>query len=45
MFKGISVTNFAYGNTSAGKTYTMFGEDKNEGIIPRTLTDIFKNIN
>ena len=26
LFTGISITNFAYGSTGAGKTYTMFGE-------------------
>jgi hypothetical protein len=39
------VTVLCYGHTSAGKTYTMFGnKDKNPGIIPLTLETIFAYI-
>lgn len=34
-----------YGHTSAGKTYTMFGnKDKNPGIITLSLESIFAYI-
>ena len=40
---GRSVCIFAYGQTGAGKTYTMEGdlESDNEGIIPRAVSYIF----
>ena len=31
----------AYGQTSSGKTYSLFGENDSPGIIPRFLNDIF----
>ena len=31
----------AYGQTSSGKTYSLFGENDSPGIIPRFLKDIF----
>lgn len=34
---GYNGTIFAYGQTGSGKTYTMFGEPKSKGIIPRFL--------
>ncbi len=38
-------TVFCYGHTSAGKTFTMFGnKDKNPGIIPLTFETIFAYI-
>jgi len=41
---GRCVCIFAYGQTGAGKTYTMEGdlESDNEGIIPRAVRYIFK---
>lgn len=33
---------FAYGQTSTGKTFTMRGTDKNPGIIPLAIKEIFK---
>lgn len=46
---GYNGTIFAYGQTGAGKTYTMFGPDKIEsnddrGIVPRTSAHIFDHI-
>uniref|UniRef100_A0A1B6FBV9 Kinesin-like protein n=1 Tax=Cuerna arida TaxID=1464854 RepID=A0A1B6FBV9_9HEMI len=44
---GFNCTVFAYGQSSAGKTYTMEGilnEDKYKGIIPRTFEQIFDHI-
>jgi len=40
---GNNVCIFAYGQTGSGKTHTMMGDDKNEGIIPRSLRMIFNN--
>jgi kinesin family protein 6/9 len=43
---GYNGTIFAYGQTGSGKTYTMTGGERYEdrGIIPRTLSYIFKQI-
>ena len=39
------VTVLCYGHTTAGKTFTMFGnKDKNPGVIPMTLEAIFSYI-
>ncbi|XP_063048336.1 kinesin-like protein KIF20B [Engraulis encrasicolus] len=35
---------FTYGVTNAGKTYTFLGTEKNEGILPRSLSVIFNRI-
>lgn len=40
--KGINTTIFAYGQTGAGKTYTMSGSRDNQGIIPRAIHDVFE---
>ncbi|KAI0720850.1 P-loop containing nucleoside triphosphate hydrolase protein [Cerioporus squamosus] len=40
-FSGITVTVFAYGVTSSGKTHTMQGNKEHPGIIPRAVEDIF----
>ncbi|RPD53144.1 kinesin-domain-containing protein [Lentinus tigrinus ALCF2SS1-7] len=40
-FTGITVTVFAYGVTSSGKTHTMQGNKAQPGIIPRAVEDIF----
>jgi centromeric protein E len=34
----------AYGQTASGKTYTMKGNDGNQGIIPLTLYHLFSTI-
>ena len=34
-------TIFAYGQTSAGKTYTMTGKQEEPGIIPLTFHEVF----
>jgi kinesin family protein 5 len=44
---GYNGTIFAYGQTSSGKTFTMFGdlhEDEMRGIIPRAMRHIFDHI-
>lgn len=33
-----------YGQTTSGKTYTMLGNQKNEGLILFSLKDIFKKV-
>ncbi|KAH7823987.1 kinesin 9A [Monocercomonoides exilis] len=46
-FEGYNGTIMAYGQTGAGKTYTMVGsEDSFEyrGIIPRAITEVFREI-
>ncbi|XP_065203195.1 kinesin-like protein subito isoform X2 [Planococcus citri] len=35
---------FSYGTTNAGKTYTVQGDVRNPGLIPRTLHAIFSRI-
>jgi kinesin family protein C2/C3 len=38
---GHNVTIFAYGQTGAGKTYTMLGTDGQEGVAFRVISDLF----
>ncbi|KAI8969759.1 kinesin-domain-containing protein [Trametes punicea] len=40
-FSGMTVTIFAYGVTSSGKTHTMQGTKQQPGIIPRAVEEIF----
>ena len=42
---GYNSTIFAYGYSGTGKTYTMFGEENDLGIIPRACESIFRNMN
>eukprot|EP01094_Clydonella_sp_ATCC50884_P019038 TRINITY_DN3635_c0_g2_i2.p1 TRINITY_DN3635_c0_g2~~TRINITY_DN3635_c0_g2_i2.p1 ORF type:complete len:1107 (-),score=368.20 TRINITY_DN3635_c0_g2_i2:148-3303(-) len=48
LLKGFNATIFAYGQTGAGKSFTMFGPDisapKDRGIIPRSCNHIFRHI-
>jgi kinesin family protein 5 len=43
--EGYNSTIFAYGATSSGKSYTMFGSKTEKGIIPRCCELLFHNIN
>ncbi|KAJ6557848.1 P-loop containing nucleoside triphosphate hydrolase protein [Mycena capillaripes] len=38
---GVTVTIFAYGVTSSGKTYTMQGPPNDPGVIPRVVEALF----
>jgi len=39
---GYNVTMFAYGQTGAGKTFTMYGVPGHEGTAPRTIKELYK---
>ncbi|XP_043963959.1 centromere-associated protein E-like isoform X2 [Gambusia affinis] len=41
---GYNGTIFAYGQTSSGKTFTMMGSDRNRGVIPLAVDDVFQTI-
>lgn len=45
-FDGYNVCIFAYGQTGAGKSYTMMGrqDEEQEGIIPQICQDLFNRI-
>ena len=44
LFNGKKVCILAYGETGAGKTYTMMGTSNRPGIIKRSFQSIFANI-
>jgi len=39
--EGRNVTLFTYGQTGAGKTYTMYGDSEQQGIAPRAISQVF----
>ena len=39
---GYNVCIIAYGQTAAGKTYTMMGTEKNPGINIRSISELFR---
>lgn len=41
---GYNVTIFSYGQTGAGKTYTMYGVPGQEGTAPRSIHEIYRII-
>ncbi|XP_058027943.1 kinesin-like protein KIF24 isoform X2 [Ahaetulla prasina] len=44
VFSGGNATCFAYGQTGAGKTYTMFGTHKTPGLYALAANEIFKQL-
>lgn len=40
ILKGLNTTILAYGNTGAGKTFTMQGSETNPGIIQRSAENL-----
>ncbi|KAF8191738.1 kinesin-like protein, partial [Pholiota molesta] len=42
VYSGVTVTIFAYGVTSSGKTHTMQGTKADPGVIPRTVRAMFE---
>ncbi|NWW37699.1 KIF24 protein, partial [Panurus biarmicus] len=44
IFNGGNATCFAYGQTGAGKTYTMIGNQRNPGLYALAAKDIFKHL-
>ena len=43
-FAGFNATVFAYGQTGAGKSWTMSGNKQHPGIIPQLSANLFKRI-
>ncbi|ORX53879.1 kinesin-domain-containing protein [Piromyces finnis] len=43
-FMGYNTCIFAYGQTGAGKSYTMMGHNEDKGIIPLACEDMFRRI-
>lgn len=41
-FEGFNCSLFAYGQTGAGKSYSMVGYGNNKGIVPITCDELFK---
>ncbi|NXI08869.1 KIF24 protein, partial [Irena cyanogastra] len=44
IFNGGNATCFAYGQTGAGKTYTMIGNPRNPGLYALAAEDIFRHL-
>ncbi|CAB4485484.1 unnamed protein product [Rhizophagus irregularis] len=44
-FEGYNTCIFAYGQTSAGKSYSMMGYGEDKGIMPLTCCELFNRIN
>ncbi|KAG5641661.1 hypothetical protein DXG03_004527 [Asterophora parasitica] len=42
VYSGVTVTIFAYGVTSSGKTHTMQGTKSDPGVIPRAIRAMFE---
>lgn len=41
---GLNVSILAYGQTGTGKTYTMYGHESNDGLVPQILHELFDNL-
>lgn len=44
VLNGYNSTVFAYGQTGAGKTFTMLGDDQNPGVMFNTMNEVFKQL-
>ena len=44
VLSGVNVTIFAYGATGAGKTHSIMGNDADPGMMPRSMIDLFEEI-
>ena len=44
VLKGFNATVFAYGATGAGKTYTMMGEEGEDGVMLLSIQELFDQI-
>jgi len=42
--EGYNICIFAYGQTGSGKTFTMLGDEKERGLIPRAISYIYNEI-
>ncbi len=42
--EGYNATQFVYGQTGAGKTWTIMGQEPHIGLIPRSVSGIFQRI-
>lgn len=42
--EGLNCSVFAYGQTGAGKTFTMMGDETNKGLQPRVIEELFSLI-
>lgn len=42
--KGYNMTVFAFGQTNSGKTFTMFGDESNDGLIHLVTKEVFRKI-
>ena len=45
VLQGYNVAVVAYGQTSSGKTHTMFGTDSDRGLIPRSIGNLLLELN
>ena len=43
-WQGYNAALFAYGQTGAGKSYSMIGYGPNKGIVPITCEELFKAV-
>jgi len=41
VLRGYNGAVIAYGQTGSGKTYTMLGNPRNKGVVPRTIQNLF----
>ena len=43
-YEGFNTSLFAYGQTGAGKSYSMVGYGANKGIVPMSFAELFARI-